>query len=554
MVLAAIVVGWSLGWWWSQNPRVRVNGSGTRVFSRYGFNRQNNPVFRGSAGGWIDWTDNLGEPLQQASIAPGSGVVYVGGDGQSAHRLYALNARSGQILWRRRLDNLIMTTPLLAGGMVYVGTGNQAFTPAQYRRVQSLAARHIIRGTGTNAIYGISAATGRVVWKFPTRGENMPSFVYKRGVLYTAGGDGRVYAFAAATGTLLWSVPIGSYVSMAAPLLVGDTLWVVGAHPYRLYGIDIASHRVRFRSPLPGVFAGADDCSPVLAEGTVVIEATAGTRDRPRSVAIGFGLNGRLKWQTVLGTGRMVRDIEVAAPSAAGRTVFFGSPLTRREYALDPKTGAVRWTFQAVGPVAETAAIASGRLYFGDEDGWFYVLDAKSGRLVASRYLGGSFAADYPLIAGQTLYQPNENGQMLAMPLGWLAATNRTALPRPSGARGRAVAKGEAAFMAPVGFAAHPSCGSCHRGAGTLAAVRNGTSVPSLLGIAAIFPREKARGWVTLDAQIRRCERAMGGPPLPDGSARLTRLNIYLHWLAQGWPERWNSPQKTVTSGHKGGC
>jgi polyvinyl alcohol dehydrogenase (cytochrome) len=53
-------------------------------------------------------------------------------------------------------------------------------------------------------------------------------------------------------------------------------------------------------------------------------------------------------------------------------------------YALDAKTGCIRWTYDANGPVRSSIlAVRSGKSYsllFGDQIGWFYSLDAITGR------------------------------------------------------------------------------------------------------------------------------------------------------------------------------
>jgi polyvinyl alcohol dehydrogenase (cytochrome) len=55
-------------------------------------------------------------------------------------------------------------------------------------------------------------------------------------------------------------------------------------------------------------------------------------------------------------------------------------------YALDAASGCIRWTFDATGPVRSSIlAVRSGNttsLLFGDQIGWFYSVDAASGKLL----------------------------------------------------------------------------------------------------------------------------------------------------------------------------
>lgn len=72
------------------------------------------------------------------------------------------------------------------------------------------------------------------------------------------------------------------------------------------------------------------------------------------------------------------------APAIVNGTLFVGSAAGTIQ-ALDTKTGCIHWVFQANGPVrSTTVAVQTGAGYslvFGDQIGWVYSLNAKSGRL-----------------------------------------------------------------------------------------------------------------------------------------------------------------------------
>jgi len=69
-----------------------------------------------------------------------------------------------------------------------------------------------------------------------------------------------------------------------------------------------------------------------------------------------------------------------APPSVLGKWLFVGSA-SGMIHALDTATGCIRWTFQASGPVRSALLINASpdRVLFGDQTGWFYSLDARSG-------------------------------------------------------------------------------------------------------------------------------------------------------------------------------
>lgn len=73
------------------------------------------------------------------------------------------------------------------------------------------------------------------------------------------------------------------------------------------------------------------------------------------------------------------------APTIQGQSLFTGSA-SGTVGAMNAKTGCLYWTFQANGPVrAAPLVVERGRGYlllFGDQIGWFYALDGKTGKLI----------------------------------------------------------------------------------------------------------------------------------------------------------------------------
>jgi polyvinyl alcohol dehydrogenase (cytochrome) len=110
--------------------------------------------------------------------------------------------------------------------------------------------------------------------------------------------------------------------------------------------------------------------------------STANTRYQPAAAA-GLDLNGvrrlKLKWAY----GFDGDAVAFSQPTVLDRQVFVGSA-SGLVQALDLESGCVKWTFQATGPVRSAIlAVPSGTahaLLFGDQVGWFYALDAATGR------------------------------------------------------------------------------------------------------------------------------------------------------------------------------
>jgi polyvinyl alcohol dehydrogenase (cytochrome) len=99
--------------------------------------------------------------------------------------------------------------------------------------------------------------------------------------------------------------------------------------------------------------------------------------------AAGLSLDGverlRLKWAFAYDGDTSA----FAQPTIINGNLFTGSA-SGVIYALDAKSGCIRWSYEARGPVRSAiAAVSNGKSYsllFGDQLGWFYSLDAASGR------------------------------------------------------------------------------------------------------------------------------------------------------------------------------
>lgn len=68
--------------------------------------------------------------------------------------------------------------------------------------------------------------------------------------------------------------------------------------------------------------------------------------------------------------------------AAVGDTVYFGSSVDNKVYALDAATGEQRWSFFTDGPIRLAPTIWKNRVFVGSDDGFVYCLDADDGTLL----------------------------------------------------------------------------------------------------------------------------------------------------------------------------
>jgi outer membrane protein assembly factor BamB len=107
-----------------------------------------------------------------------------------------------------------------------------------------------------------------------------------------------------------------------------------------------------------------------------------------------------------------------ASPIAYGNAVYFGDQ-AGTVYSLDAKTGHVNWTFHASGSVKGGPALVNGVLYFGDYSGRAYAVRASNGHQVwmdttSGTQFGfgsGNFYAT-PAVAFGRVYLGNTDGRV----------------------------------------------------------------------------------------------------------------------------------------------
>jgi outer membrane protein assembly factor BamB len=176
----------------------------------------------------------------------------------------------------------------------------------------------------------------RRVWTFRARQllEFPPAVAYGR--LYFTNNSGVMFAVNAKTGKRAWKRPVGRCVA-ASPAVANHTVFQV--------------------------FLNRPPCNSKAKPGRLEGEVIA--------FASGFG---KIRWRTRIGPTE-------SSPLVADGRVYVGD-WRGRVYALDEKTGAVRWTFQGKGRIKGAVAKSGNRLYVGTYDGYLYALRATTGKVV----------------------------------------------------------------------------------------------------------------------------------------------------------------------------
>lgn len=197
------------------------------------------------------WRFQQPETAMPFSPAIANGIVYVP---VSNGVLYALDAATGEESWRfdpssaRDLFNPTADA-VVKDGLVYFMTSN-------------------INLVGV--LFAIDIDSHELRWQLQTKTENYsPPAVSDDGILIWGSLDGAVYGASAATGEILWSFPTDDIVFTAAAI-AGDTVYL-GGNDKNLYALDYQTGLLRWQFR-----AASGVSSPAIDNGVVYVGTVDG--------------------------------------------------------------------------------------------------------------------------------------------------------------------------------------------------------------------------------------------------------------------------------------
>ncbi|NPA26945.1 MAG: PQQ-binding-like beta-propeller repeat protein [Chloroflexi bacterium] len=136
---------------------------------------------------------------------------------------------------------------------------------------------------------------------------------------------------------------------------------------------------------------------------------------------------GKMRWKFATEGG------VVSQPASDGRYVYFGSQ-DQRIYAVRLQDAARMWTVETGGPVHSSAALHEQLLIIGSDDGFLYTFRARTGSLLW-RFNAGAPIRSSPRVAGGYIFFGTEDGDFYCLTLGgkekWRVSARRAIAVRP---------------------------------------------------------------------------------------------------------------------------
>jgi outer membrane protein assembly factor BamB len=294
--------------------------------------------------------------------------------------LVALDRKTGKQLWIfDGKGSSGCCPPSISGFHAYYGTGCSTSEDFETAKAWALVDAPRDRDIGW-IVRGVDLRTGKESWRFPT-GDNTcgePAIAYGR--LYFSSRDGNVYCFAPA-----------KEGEPADPEARDPSPNALAPEVRKLLAPELAD------KPRPGkdwpMWGGGPDrdgiagitLNPPLVEawkfdaGDRVLTAAA-----IRDGRAFFGSDSGKIFAVDLQSGQKTWEFQTGAkvrcsPAAVGGLVYGGSD-DGRLYALDAASGQKKWEFVCGGPVQASPAVSGGVIVFGANDHNTYALDRTTGR------------------------------------------------------------------------------------------------------------------------------------------------------------------------------
>jgi outer membrane protein assembly factor BamB len=184
-------------------------------------------------------------------------------------------------------------------------------------------------------------------WKFKTNGRIFSTPAIAGGFAYVGSTDHNLYAVRLTDGSMAWQFKTGLGVN-SSPAVVDGLVYFTSLDG-SMYAVDAQTGALRWSFSTGGE-------RRFTAAGIHGIAPATETMPDPF-------------------------DVFLSSPTVAGGLVYFGSG-DHNVYALNAKTGALRWTFTTGDVVHATPAVVDGVLYIGSWDRNLYAIRAETGALI----------------------------------------------------------------------------------------------------------------------------------------------------------------------------
>ncbi|HET8908994.1 MAG TPA: PQQ-binding-like beta-propeller repeat protein [Ktedonobacterales bacterium] len=279
--------------------------------------------------GSLRWRVTLNGAVHSSLVLADDLLFYVGNPAQDRPTtgwIGAVRARDGQAVWRYMVGLVAEAEPVVAEGVVYIGTA-------------------------AGVLYALRASDGHLLWSVATLNHRAirASVAVADDVVYSDAENGSLSALRASDGHLLWRV---NGVS-GMPVVADGVVYLSGP----LTALRASDGAILWRAVQLQTVTGLTVTDGVLYLGTAAIEAPDGTATGGYVYALNLH-DGTVLWRAqgeapdpppTFGTPLMADGLVYVGSIT---TAFPTAPPIGAVYALDARDGTLRWKYRLLAGVA----------------------------------------------------------------------------------------------------------------------------------------------------------------------------------------------------------
>jgi outer membrane protein assembly factor BamB len=346
----------------------------------------------------------------------------------------------GDLLWKFHTERQLLSSPVVAAGVVYQATGDarvlaldaesgallwEQGTTGPVDRPLAVTAEAVYVGLRDGRLLALDRDTGHIRWSFLSGNAISAAPVVLNGVVYLGSGDGILYGLDARTGAELWTYDAGRWIVgmairenvIALATLAGD-VWFVDLKTGKKR-LEYNTQQATVSGPAFGgdlLFLGTDKGTVVALDSRQLeYPLERGIRYWRRQLFLmGYGTppvpKGRVWHVRIRSDGQLATYSAPAVTADAVYLVMGNGTLL----AFEPATGSRLWRYHAEAPADTSPVVVGDLIYMGTDSGDVHVVDRHTGTLVSTFHVGGALTGQL-VMANDTLFVASRNGDLYAL-------------------------------------------------------------------------------------------------------------------------------------------
>ena len=305
---------------------------------------------------------------------------------QEGDLVYVIDLQTGEAKNRLKLDKEVFYSPVVAGGLLFLGAGDGAFIALDRR---DLKMRWKIDKEGYLFLVSSSAVANGMVYlgsaeRIHYIGEEVN---YSRKIPKAS-----VHAVDALTGAQKWIVAIKGYPTSIA---IADEVVYFGDEDKHLFAVNAKDGREVWR------FTASDNIStPAIMNGRAFFSDEGGNL-----YAVDLK-SGQATWKAA-------NKNKVGAYLAAYNNMIYYGGKKNGIYAVDALTGQEKWVYRTT-KLCLAPVLANGAVYVACQDNTLLAIDAESGQ-EKWKYKTSRPPYSHPVVGNGAIYYLDEEGVMYAL-------------------------------------------------------------------------------------------------------------------------------------------